>query len=374
MNNYDKMLPMINRERLENIKLFEENSIKFTDDNLIIGTVRRNYVLVYSPIKDVRRILFKYTTKIIYNATTKKRFYSIPAPTKYQERNLFFRYLDQLEIKPITNFYVNATDSINTRNTKNGFALRKLHWKQRLELLSVEINKTVQFLTYDKPKNPLFPLFYPQDNQARRTLAKHIKYYAPFNNDIYNFYFYALRFHLYYSTGMNHQHYTDTIIAKQKDIRSLLPQDFTIEKLLTFSNQNTEITKQTGKALAFKFNMENVQKNNTCFEHNYKLIPMYLINKLYNKTKNILLMLILLYPAHSLRRTFKLKLSNLIALANLEESMKNNGIPYIVRKLNSCFKYCSEDLGFLKPIEITKEDIKQDKAIEISHTCYLEKF
>lgn len=373
MNNFDKMLPMINRERLESLKLFEENSVQFTDDNLIIGKVRRNYVLVYSPIKDVRRILFKYTTKIIYNATTKKRFYSIPAPTKYQERNLFFRYLDQLEIKPITNFYVNATDSINTRNTKNGFALRKLHWQQRLELLAVEINKTVQFITYDKPKNPLFPLFYPQDNQARRTLAKHIKYYAPFNNDIYKFYYYALRFHLYYSTGMNHQHYTDTIIAKQKDIRSLLPQDFTIEKLLTFSNKNIEITKQTGKALAFKFDMEIVERNNNCFQYNYKLIPMHLINKMYNKTKNIPLMLILLYPAHSLRRTFKLKLSNLIALSNLEASMKNNGIPYIVRKLNSCFKYCSEELGFLKPVEITKEDIKQDKAIELSHTCYLEK-
>ena len=172
---------------------------------------------------------------------------------------------------------------------------------------------------------------------------------------------------------MNHQHYTDTIIAKQKDIRSLLPQDFTIEKLLTFSNKNIEITKQTGKALAFKFDMEIVERNNNCFQYNYKLIPMHLINKMYNKTKNIPLMLILLYPAHSLRRTFKLKLSHLIALSNLEASMKNNGIPYIVRKLNSCFKYCSEELGFLKTVEITKEDIKQDKAIELSHTCYLEK-
>ena len=197
-----------------------------------------HYALITSTVKEIRKVLNKYISRIIVQCG--KTYFLTRFPENQETYKEFRRLLAVCGCQISTLLFVDQK-SLRAFFKSTNKEIPKL-WRDRIPLIKEDLS-SIKYLNYTYTEKPFFPLF-PFD-----TAKEFIESYT-FSKP-YDFYKFALRLHVASSSGLFNQSLINTVVANTKDIRKLLPSKVTLDKLI----DNQAIYK-VNKNLIFYYDIE----------------------------------------------------------------------------------------------------------------------
>ena len=332
-------------------------------------TTYNNYILATSSIKEKKLILLKYARKQI--RVNRTIYFPIRLPNDRELKSILLDALTSAEIKITKELTISWDSTVTTQITRNKNLPKK--WVDRLPMLQQDLQQQTATI-YKQPKTPTFPLYIAQPKEDKKTVENFLNYSTD-NPTPYQFYAKALLYHVAYATGIFNQYTVNQVIANPQEIRKLLPNDLTLDRLLTLAHpsKSTHTIKKENDRLIFTYDIEKLNTlsgytddNGNRQKYQNILIPFKLLPEIFKSCsfgKNGLpYFLIIIYGYHARYSKVNYKLSTIIRYANINTSRGHN---YTLEAIEKPLRYLKK-IGVIgqydKP---TLEHLKQDKAITI---------